>query len=125
MWFGRNQKRIKLSRQLKWSVGKAQHTGNYLWAVGGLCLVVAVGFLVHTNRILRTDAQPTVLGASTTVLPEATPAIEFESYEVARGDTLFTISQHYDVPTETLAQLNDIKPPFTLKAGETIKIPVR
>jgi LysM repeat protein len=122
MWFGRNQKRIKLSRKLNWSVGKSQHTSQYFWFVGSACLLIAVGLLIRTNANLKEQPKPAVLGASVVATP-STASLKLINYTIGRGETLFTISQKFKVPSETLAQLNDISPPFTLKAGQTIKIP--
>lgn len=122
MWFARNQKRIRLSRKLNWSVGKSQHTGFYFWTIGSLCLAAAVVIIVRTNSGLQNGAKPEVLGAATET---AQTKPSFTDYTVNRGETLFTISQKFGVPTETLAQLNDIRPPFTVKAGEIIKVPAQ
>lgn len=125
MWFGKNQKRIKLSRQLSWSVGRGKHTNTFFWCVGLGCLIVAILLVSRTNTLLRNEAAaaPQVLGASTETQTAQADAITFMDYKVAKGETLFTISQKFGLPTETLAQLNDIRPPFNIKAGETIKIP--
>lgn len=123
MWFGNNTKKIRLSRRLKWGVGKAQHTNTYFWLIGTVCLLAAIGIITRTNQLMSKQIAPSVLGATTTASAEETPALQFEDYKISRGETLFTISQKVGVPTETLAQLNDIKPPFALKAGQTIKVP--
>lgn len=122
MWSIRNKKSIKLSRQLNWSVGKKHNANKRFWIIGSLCLVAAVLLITHTNR-KRAEATPQILGATTETVTTSSLAVQFEDYEVARGDTLFSISNTFGVPTETLAQLNDIRPPFVLKAGETLKIP--
>ena len=124
MWSQTNQKRIKLSRQLKWSLGKDQNTNKYFWSIGALCLVLAVFLISRTNSILKQEARanPQVLGATTTT-NDPEPEIQFVDYKVAKGDTLFTISQKFSLPTETLAQINDIRPPFSVKAGQILKIP--
>lgn len=125
MWFGNNTKKIRLSRRLKWSVGKAQHTNTYFWLIGTACLLAAIGIIARTNHLISKQITPSVLGATTTASAEETPALQFEDYKISRGETLFTISQKIGIPTETLAQLNDIRPPFTLKAGQTIKVPAQ
>lgn len=124
MWFGKNQKRIKLSRQLTWSVGRGQNANAFFWAIGIGCLLIAAFCISRTNTLLRNqaNANPQVLGASTDT-PNPSTDISFTDYKVAKGETLFTISQKFNLPTETLAQLNDIRPPFNIKAGQTIKIP--
>lgn len=64
-----------------------------------------------------------MLGASTEQGVTESDAIIFTDYKVMKGETLFTISQKFGLPTETVAQINDIRPPFNIKAGQIIKIP--
>lgn len=39
---------------------------------------------------------------------------------VQPGDTLYTVSRRYDVPTKAIAARNDIRPPFALAVGQTL-----
>ncbi len=39
---------------------------------------------------------------------------------VQPGDTLYSISRRYDVPTKAIAARNDIRPPFALAVGQTL-----
>jgi murein DD-endopeptidase MepM/ murein hydrolase activator NlpD len=39
---------------------------------------------------------------------------------VEAGDTLYTISRRYDVPTKIIADRNGLKPPYELSAGQTL-----
>lgn len=45
-------------------------------------------------------------------------------HTVKKGDTLYNISKRYDVPLRDLIDFNNLKPPYTLKIGETLHIPV-
>jgi len=45
-----------------------------------------------------------------------------DSYKVKPGDQLLTIGQRYKVPYEILMQINNIRRPQALKAGQTIKV---
>lgn len=85
----------------------------------------------------NTDKQ--VLGASTsaadadsqdstpspTPTPQATSTSgdQFTSYTVKSGDTLFNISQQYNVKWDLIAQFNNLSEPYVLHAGQTLKIP--
>jgi LysM repeat protein len=64
---------------------------------------------------------PQVLGA--TDIKKDINLIEFAEYKVQKGDTLFNISQKYNINWATLATLNNLKSPFVLKPGQIIKIP--
>lgn len=126
MWFGRNTYKIKLSRRLKWSVGKAQSPASRLWMLGGLCLLVAAGLTFNLFQVSDNTAEatePRVLGAATQSVNPI--AVQFIDYQVQRGDTLFSISQQYGISWGTLAELNDLQAPFSLKQGQTIKVPIQ
>lgn len=126
MWFGRNTYKIKLSRRLKWSVGKTQTSGSRLWMLGGLCLLIAVGLTFNVFKSSKNTAEatePRVLGAATQTPTAA--KVQFIDYQVQRGDTLFSISQKYNISWGTLAELNDVQAPFNLKKDQTIKVPIQ
>ncbi len=124
MWFGRNTKRIHLSRKLNWSVGKAQYTNYYFWFIGTVCFVLACILVIRTNSKLNQTTKPEVLGA-TTEQQNISNTIQITDYNVSKGETLFSISQKFSIPIETLAQLNDIKTPFNIQAGQILKIPTQ
>jgi murein DD-endopeptidase MepM/ murein hydrolase activator NlpD len=42
---------------------------------------------------------------------------------VSKGDTLYSISKRYAVSLRDLIDINNLKPPYTLKIGETLQIP--
>lgn len=44
-------------------------------------------------------------------------------YEAQKGDTLFSLSQKFQVGWEDLVSLNSLKEPFTLDPGQELKIP--
>lgn len=42
---------------------------------------------------------------------------------VHKGDTLYSISRAHDVPIREVIELNNLKPPYTLKIGQTLRLP--
>ena len=73
-----------------------------------------------------TQSKKEVLGV-TTQAPEA-PAPQpeppqFTEYTVKNGDTLFNISQKYNLRWDSIAQINNLSEPYILHAGQTLKIP--
>jgi LysM repeat protein len=68
-----------------------------------------------------------VLGAATSSAEEAPQAAsqneEFTSYTVKAGDTLFNISQQYNVKWDLIAQFNNLQEPYLLHGGDTLRIP--
>jgi len=63
--------------------------------------------------------QKQVLGAAT----HADTQSQFTQYTVKSGDTLFNISQQYNVRWDSIAQINNLSEPYVLHAGQTLKIP--
>ncbi|HEX5429499.1 MAG TPA: LysM peptidoglycan-binding domain-containing protein [Patescibacteria group bacterium] len=77
---------------------------------------------------LNTDQAQAVLGASTqNPTADATSTTQasdqFTTYIVKDGDTLFNISQKYNIKWDLIAQVNSLAEPYVLHAGDTLKIP--
>ena len=49
--------------------------------------------------------------------------VEGGRYEVQRGDTLFGISRQFEVPLRSVIDANGLEPPYTLRIGQSLKIP--
>ena len=45
------------------------------------------------------------------------------TYMVKSNDTVYTLSRKYNVPIRTIIEANELKPPYMLQKGQTIKIP--
>jgi len=46
-----------------------------------------------------------------------------ETYTVKDGDTLYVVGQQLGKDWKQIAQLNGLEPPYSLKVGQTIKLP--
>ena len=42
---------------------------------------------------------------------------------VKKGDTLYSIAKHHEVPIREIIEINNFNPPYTLRAGQIIKLP--
>ena len=42
---------------------------------------------------------------------------------VQKGDTLYSISKRYSIPLKDLIQINGLYPPYTLKVGQSLRLP--
>jgi len=127
-------KKFELSPRLKLGVGRGYSQNQILKIAAIVCLVLAAGLTVNSVRLVfkgssqqnsggKADA-PQVLGTSDVKTPgEQNSDIQFVNYTVAKGDTLFNISQKYNISWTTLATLNNLKSPFALKPGQVLKIP--
>ncbi|MDP4001017.1 MAG: LysM peptidoglycan-binding domain-containing protein [bacterium] len=86
---------------------------------------------IQSESSLPTDGEKQVLGATTLEEPETqTPVIGtsdtdpgFTSYIVQNGDTLFNISQQYNIKWDLIAEINNLKEPYLLHGGQNLKIP--
>lgn len=77
---------------------------------------------------VNADSSQAVLGAETQSVPPAAETqdsntSQFTTYIVKSGDTLFNISQKYNIKWDLIAQVNSLAEPYVLHAGQTIKIP--
>ena len=126
MAFYRNKKKLELSPRLKFGVGRGVSNNQILKITSILFLVLAVGLSINAVRLIFTGNgaadQPQVLGVSDENNGEL-GEVQFIEHQVIEGDTLFNISQKYNINWTTLATLNNLKAPFSLKPGQTIKIP--
>lgn len=130
--FGRKQK-IKLSKNLKLGVsGPASQSA--LFKVGGV-FFLAMSILLAVNIYnnvkgrgsnsaapeIKISTEPQVLGVFDSKTETSPPQII--SYSVKKGDTLFNIAQKHHIGWQIIATLNNLKPPYSLKIGSTLKIP--
>ena len=117
--------KVKLSPRLQLGVGRSPKSGSLLKYSSFIFLVLAgvlalrAGYMVihHSSSV----GSPQVLGASDTVSENSV----FVDYTIKKGDTLFSISQQYNIEWTALATLNNLKPPFDLKPGQTLKVPTQ
>lgn len=58
-------------------------------------------------------------------LPPAVPyeGVAFRVHRVEKGETLYGIARRYGVPAKAIMELNGIKDPDALKAGQVLRIP--
>ncbi len=124
------RKKFELSPNLKLGVGRGR--SNKILKYGaifslGLAVILAANAIRLVYRGGATagpQITPQVLGATDIKAPSApnpTPAII--PYRVGKGDTLFNISQKFNVTWTTIATLNNLKSPFSLKPGQILQIP--
>lgn len=124
-------RKIELSPRLKLSVGRGL-SQNHKLKIAAICLLaVAVGLTVNAARLMFFSGNKTtqngqdqgqVLGAEDNRSTSGSE-VQFQEYTVQKTDTLFSISQKYNINWTTLATLNNLKSPFIVKPGQTIKIP--
>jgi hypothetical protein len=122
----KSRNKVHLSPQLKLGVGRGYSKNNILKYSGFSFLFLSLllfGWIIsvvakHSSQVAQNNsANPQVLGATDN---KADP---FLTYTVQKGDTVFNIAQKYNLNWATLATINNLASPFTLKPGQTLKIP--
>lgn len=90
-------------------------------AVGGVGLV-ACG---QDDPTLGAPPLPPILTTSTTptTIPVATTLPAY--YEVQRGDTLTVIAASYGLPVQAFVDLNGLRSPDDIEAGQQLRVPSR
>ena len=119
MRFSKNK--VKLSPRLQLGVGRGFSKQNYLKYIGFVFLGLS---LILTGRTIyvfstKTAPHPQVQGAADQTQTDS----GFIEYKVKAGDTIFNIGQAYNINWTTIATLNGLTSPFTLKPGQILKIP--
>ena len=51
--------------------------------------------------------------------------VKSENYIVQSGETLEQIAKKYRISWKNLAKMNKIKPPYTIKGGQKIIVPIK
>jgi LysM repeat protein len=123
-------KKFELSPRLKLGVGRGYSQNQILKFSAIICLILAVVLTFNAFRLIAkskgqndsSSDSPQVLGASDIRQPEQNN-VQFVNYTVVKGDTLFNISQKFNIDWTTLATLNNLKTPFSLQPGQTLKVP--
>lgn len=123
-------KKFELSPRLKLGVGRGYSQNQILKFAAILCLVLALGLAFNAIRLIKGNSKapadssaPQVLGASDTKAADSGPLVQFTSYTVQKGDTLFNIAQKFKISWTTLATLNNLKNTAFLKPGQVLKVP--
>lgn len=121
----KSRNKVQLSPQLKLGVGRG-YSRNRIFKYSGFVFLFSslllVGWTVyvvarHYSAPPASEPNPSVLGA------EDNTAEPFITYTVKEGDTVFNIAQQHNVGWTTVATINNLSSPFTLKPGQILKIP--
>lgn len=86
-----------------------------------LILTIAGVYLTAKPTTQAPNSQPKeILGEQD---PPTVEGIELETYVVKKGDTLFNVSQKYEISWQSLAEINNLDEPYLLKIGQKLIIP--
>jgi len=112
--------KIRLSRSLRAQTTPYPEVSR--WIKRGLFVlsfILAAGIYMAAkpHQATTTDNQPKQ------ILGEQKRQAEYLDHIVKRGETLFNISQTYGLSWQTLAEINELREPYTLRLGQKLKIP--
>ena len=120
--------KVKLSPRLRLGVGRSSGHRSILpyatliiLVISGVLGIRAINLVVKGSTS-EAPIQGSVLGASDTSNISEQKEL-FKDYTVQKGDTIFSIGQKHNIEWTTLATLNSLEAPFTLKLDQTLKIP--
>src|SRR5580692_10313641 len=118
----KNKQKIQLSESLQLGVSDPASQST-LYKTGGIVLTIfSVLLAANIVRSLASGHPSTqsTLATSQGVQPAVLGAYDqttMSTYTVQTGDTLFSIASANGTSWEILAELNNLKAPYTLKAG--------
>ncbi len=85
-----------------------------------LCLVFIALFLSACSG--RIEPAPVLSLSTKTASPQNLTEISGEQYTVQPGDTLFAVAFYSGNDYRDLARLNNIRPPYTINVGQTLRL---
>lgn len=122
---GTKRNKVQLSPRLKLGVGRSAGTINIIEYLSVAFLLIGAGLAIRAGYMVfhkaSTNDSPQVLGAQIT---SNEPAKLFREHKVAKGETVFTIGQKYNIDWTVIATINNLTPPFNLKTNQVLKIPI-
>lgn len=129
----KTKEKIKLSENLKMGVSGPTSQGTFFKFGGVFFLILSLVLVFNIfNQLKKSPAfasntnsdanQSQVLGAFSQN-PNPNGQIQTAVYIVQTGDTLFNIAQSQNLNWQVIATLNNLKAPYTLKAGTKLKLP--
>ncbi len=74
--------------------------------------------------VTTTAIPPKSSAASSAAYTPAPAAVGQVVHVVARGDTVYAISRRYGVPVRSIIDHNGLRPPFPLKVGQRLQVPL-
>lgn len=117
-----SKSRIRLSRHLHTQITPYPEANRWFRRGAVLTILIVVGAIYALAKKTAPNETQTpskqILGEQEKAVP-----LEYESYLVKKGDTLFNLSQRFDVSWQTLTKLNNLEEPYLLKIGQKLKIP--
>ncbi|MGW7248808.1 CHAP and LysM peptidoglycan-binding domain-containing protein [Streptomyces decoyicus] len=104
-------------------IGKIDHVGIVTGVSGANVFTIEGNTANVCARRVRTAAAIVGYGRPKYKAPSSSPSTSGETYTVKAGDTLSEIAEAHKTTAKALAELNGIKDPNKIKAGQKLKLP--
>lgn len=104
-------------------IGKIDHVGIVTGTSGANVFTIEGNTANVCARRVRTEAEIAGYGRPKYKKAASSSAASSGTYTVQTGDTLSEIAEAHKTTTKALAELNSIKDPNKIKAGQKIKLP--
>lgn len=83
----------------------------------GKALLIPISF-----KSIKGQSEPEAVAVAETKAPETHTKVRKQSYKIKKGDTLWSISQHFSVDPDDILSWNNLSKKSGLKAGQTLTI---
>ena len=125
------KQKIKLSENLKMGISGPASQSTFFKVGGVFFLVLSLILVINIYREMKSAPISAINAASTAADQKVLGAFDqrapvpivTNTYTVQNGDTLFNIAQAKSLDWQTIATLNNMKPPYALKLGQQLKLP--
>ena len=88
-----------------------------------MIMIAGIYIAAKPKKHLETKLPKEILGEQSRAADASGQPSEMMVYEIKSGDTLFNVSQKYNLSWQTLAKINNLSEPYILRPGQKIKIP--
>ena len=118
--------KIRLSRYLHAQTTPYPEARSWLkWGALMAAIVLGFGIYLFARPGQKSDRPTTLPGGEQVKQILGEQEIQYTTYEIKKGDTLFNLSQRHGISWQTLAEINSLKEPYILKIGQKIKVPAK
>jgi len=125
-----SKQKLKLAQNLEMGVSGPSSQSIFFKIGGFVFIILSLIVIKNIYSNIKSSTKNATLTYSTNIQQKVLGAYDVQgqpqitNYTIQKGDTLFSIAQHYNTYWQTLATVNNLKAPYNLKLGSVIKIPI-
>ena len=119
-----SRNKIRLSRSLHAQTTPYPEAGQWIKrGIFVLLFILVAGIYFFARPQMQKPPEFPKNAEPKQILGEQKVQADYQTYEIKKGDTLFNLSNQFNVSWQTLAEINNLEEPYILKIGQKIKIP--